>query len=244
MTSLLPVDQIAERITQIRQTLPDTVRLIAVTKQIPVALMRVAYEAGIRDFGENRVQEAMTKQAQLADLTDVTWHLIGHLQRNKAAKAVELFQWIHSVDNLQLAQRLNQLARVDLVKLDRPQDLDQSPHQGLAKLKVCLQVKIVPDPNKYGWTIPELLADLPALNECQQLEISGLMVIPPYGLPTSETLAIFMRARQLAEEIQQQNWSNISMGQLSMGMSDDYSLAIQAGATFIRLGRTLFGERK
>lgn len=249
MTSLLPEDQIAERIAQIRQTLPDAVRLIAVTKQIPVERMRIAYEAGIRDFGENRVQEAATKQTQLADLTDVTWHMIGHLQRNKAAKAVELFPWIHSVDNLQLAQRLNQSVRLTQSQdPDQAQAVDQRGPQylakHLAKPKVCLQVKIVPDPNKYGWTIPELIADLPALNECCQLEIVGLMVIPPYGLPTSETLAIFMRARQLAEEIQQQDWSNISIRELSMGMSDDYSLAIQAGATCIRLGRTLFGERK
>ncbi len=94
---------IAERVTQIRQNLPDTVKLIAVSKQVPVEAMRLAYAAGIRDFGESRVQEAHSKQLQLVDLTDITWHFIGRLQSNKAKKAIELFQWIHSVDSLKLA---------------------------------------------------------------------------------------------------------------------------------------------
>lgn len=220
-------EKVAERLDQIRQTLPDSVKLIAVTKQIPVELMRAAYEAGVRDFGESRIQEAATKQAQLQDLTDITWHLIGHLQTNKAAKALELFEWIHSIDSLKLAQRLDHLAD----KLSK-------------KPKVCLQVKILPDPNKYGWTVAELLADLPALDECGHLEILGLMTIPPYGLDEAEALAVFTHTRKLAEQIQQQHWSNIRMQHLSMGMSEDYPLAIQAGATLIRLGRTLFGERE
>lgn len=220
--------QIAERLTQIRQTLPESVKLIAVTKQVSVEVLRAAYGAGVRDFGESRIQETADKQAQLADLPNITWHLIGHLQSNKAAKALELFQWIHSVDSLKLAQRLNQIAA----------DLSQKP-------TLCLQVKVLPDPTKYGWTIPELLNDLPALDQCTHLNTVGLMAIPPYGLEPSETLAVFTRTRDLAEQIRQDGAKikHLKMQELSMGMSDDYPIAVEAGATMIRLGRTLFGDR-
>jgi PLP dependent protein len=217
--------QIAERLAQIRQTLPESVKLIAVTKQVSVEALRAAYAAGIRDFGESRIQETVDKQAQLADLPDITWHLIGHLQSNKAAKALELFQWIHSVDSLKLAQRLDQLAT----------ELPQKP-------SVCLQVKILPDPTKYGWTVSELLHDLPAIAQCTHLNTMGLMAIPPYGLAASETLAVFTRTRDLAAEIRQKAKA-LNMQELSMGMSDDYPLAVEAGTTMIRLGRTLFGDR-
>lgn len=221
------IDLITEQIIKIRASLPESVRLIAVTKTVSVEAMRIAYQAGIRDFAENRVQEATEKYPQLQDLTDITWHLIGHLQSNKAAKALQLFQWIQSVDSLKLALRLDHLAG----------ELGCQPH-------VCLQVKMLPDPNKFGWTIPELLAELPQLNECQNLKIKGLMTIPPLGLNESETLDVFARTRELAETIHQQNWTNIKMQELSMGMSEDYSLALQKGATMIRLGRIIFGQRR
>ncbi|BAY75996.1 alanine racemase domain-containing protein [Nostoc linckia NIES-25] len=217
---------IYEGIVSIRSSLPTSVRLIAVSKQVPVEAIRCAYAAGIRDFGESRIQEAAIKQAQLQDLPDVTWHFIGHLQSNKAKKAIEQFHWIHSVDNLKLAVRLEQLA----------QQLGVSP-------QVCLQVKILPDPNKSGWTVPELLSDLPALNQCKTLQIQGLMTIPPSGLDDAEILSVFNRCRELAKEIQEQNWPHIKMQQLSMGMSGDYELAVQAGATMVRLGTILFGDR-
>lgn len=217
---------ISDRIAAIRQQLPETVRLIAVSKQVPVEAMREAYTAGIRDFGESRVQEAAAKQSQLQDLPDISWHLIGHLQTNKAKKALEHFQWIHSVDSLKLAQSLDRLAT----------SLSRNP-------QVLLQVKLLPDPNKYGWTVDELFTDLSALNECQNLQIKGLMTIPPVDLPDAEILTLFQNTRSLAEKIQQQNLSHIQMQHLSMGMSDDYHLAVQQGATMVRLGRTLFGER-
>ena len=220
------IDSIASRIASIRQQLPDSVKVIAVTKQVSVVAMREAYAAGVRDFGESRVQEAEFKQIQLQDLTDISWHFIGRLQSNKAKKALEKFQWIHSLDSLKLAQRLDQLA----------QTLEDKP-------QLCLQVKIVPDPNKSGWTVPSLLADLPELNQCSNLKIQGLMTIPPLGLNDAEILSVFECTRELAQKIQQQNWSNMQMQQLSMGMSDDYQLGVQAGATMVRLGRILFGER-
>ena len=220
------ISSLTERITTIRSSLPDSVRLIAVTKTVSTEVMRSAYAVGVRDFAESRIQEASSKQAELQDLKDITWHFIGHLQSNKAKKVLSQFTWIHSVDNLQLAQRLNQLA----------QQLGVSP-------QVCLQVKILPDANKSGWSVPELLADLPALDECNNLKIQGLMTIPPLGLNHLEKIQVFNDTRKLAEEIEAQNWLNLKIGELSMGMSGDYQLAVQAGATMVRLGTILFGDR-
>lgn len=219
------IGSIAERIATIYQQLPSHVRLIAVTKRVSVDAMREAYAAGVRDFGESQVQEAAVKVAQLQDLPDINWHFIGHLQSNKAKKALELFRWIHACDNLKLAQRLNRWAT----------ELSFKP-------QVCLQVKVLPDPNKYGWTVSELLADLPELNQCEALRIRGLMTILPLGLSESESLAAFEQTRNLALKIGQQNWSNLKMQELSMGMSADYPLAVQAGATMVRLGQIIFGK--
>lgn len=214
---------IPEKITLIRQKIPDHVRLVAVSKYVSPAEIRVAYAAGVRDFGENKVQDMEVKKTQLQDLSDITWHLIGHLQANKAKKALELFDWIQSVDSLNLAQKLNRLAG----------ELSRKP-------QILLQVKILPDPNKFGWEIPDLMQALPALNDFTNLNIRGLMVIPPLGLRESEILNLFQQAYQLRQAIAQQNWSHISMQDLSMGMSGDYPLAIQAGATIVRLGQILF----
>ena len=217
---------ISERITKIRSSLPDSVRLIAVSKTVPADIIRAAYAAGIRDFGESRIQEAANKQTLLQDLSDITWHFIGHLQSNKAKKALEQFQWIHSVDNLQLAERLNNLA----------QQLGVNP-------QICLQIKILPDPNKSGWTVPQLLADLPAIDQYKNLQIQGLMTIPPLGLNEAEIFNVFNTTRNLAKTIREQNWSHIKMQHLSMGMSGDYKIAVEAGTTMVRLGTILFGDR-
>lgn len=218
---------ITQRLATIRQQLPAQVRLIAVTKQVSVDAMREAYAAGVRDFGESKVQEAEAKVALLGDLPDLNWHFIGHLQANKAKKALELFQWIHTCDSLKLAQRLNRLAT----------ELSRQP-------KVCLQVKLEPDPNKFGWTVPELLTDLSELNQCDSLKFQGLMTILPSGLSDAQSLAVFDRTRELAQKIRLQNYSNLQqLPELSMGMSGDYHLALQAGATMLRLGRIIFGER-
>lgn len=216
---------ITQRIEQIRQSKSENVRLIAVSKQVSVEAIREAYQAGIRDFGESRLQEVIPKQEQLRDLPDICWHLIGHLQANKAKKALEHFQWLQSVDSLSLAQRLDRLAG----------EMGLSPH-------ICLQVKILPDPNKYGWEIPELLQDLNALEQCHHLKIQGLMTILPLGLSDAEKLETFYKTNELAQKIRQR--SHLSITELSMGMSNDYHLAIQAGATMIRLGTILFGERE
>ncbi len=217
---------VSQQINEIRASLPDTVRLIAVSKKVSVDVMRLAYAAGIRDFGESRIQEASDKIAQLKDLPDINWHMIGHLQSNKAKKALELFQWIHSVDSLKLAERLNQLAQ-----------------EGFIRPQICLQVKILPDPDKSGWHVSQLLTDLPRLNQYPCLNIQGLMTIPPLGLDDSAKVDVFNRTNELAKTIQKQGWPNIQINQLSMGMSGDYQLAVKAGATMVRLGTILFGKR-
>ncbi len=217
---------IAHNIETIRRDLPASVKLMAVTKQVSVAQMREAYAVGIRDFGESKIQEAQAKQQELADLPDICWHLIGHLQGNKVRKAVQIFEWIHSVDSLKLVRQIDRVAA----------ELATSPN-------ICLQVKILPDPDKYGWTIPELLADLPQISDCKHLKISGLMAIPPLGLTLAQTQQFFEQTRDLSHQIAQQPGSNLKMSELSMGMSGDYLPAISAGATIIRLGSILFGSR-
>jgi pyridoxal phosphate enzyme (YggS family) len=215
---------IASRIEQIRLTLPPSTRLIAVSKQVSSDYIRQAYQAGVRDFAESKLQEAISKQEELKDLTDVCWHFIGHLQANKARKVLECFDLIHSLDSLKLAQRLDRLAA----------ELELNP-------QVLLQVKVVPDPDKFGWETEELLADIPDLVNCGQLKIQGLMTILPLGLSESEKLAAFEKTRDLAKNIE--NSSDLSLPHLSMGMSRDYPLAIKAGATLIRVGTSIFGDR-
>lgn len=216
---------ISQKIDSIRQQIPQNVRLIAITKQVSLEAMQEAYAAGVRDFGENRLQEALFKQEQL-QLKDINWHFIGHIQKNKAKKIVENFTWIHSVDSLALAKRLNRLA----------EESNLIP-------KVFLQVKVLPDPNKYGWEVTSLLQDLPQLNQYKSLDFQGLMTILPLGLSSTEVLEAFQETRELATNIQQKDYDNIAMKELSMGMSGDYMQAIEAGTTMIRLGRIIFGER-
>jgi PLP dependent protein len=218
--------QITDRIRVLQETLPPSVTLMAVTKLLPVEVIRVAYGAGVRHFGESRVQEASEKQAQLQDLPDLTWHLIGHLQTNKVRKAVEHFDWIHSVDSLKLAERLNQVAS----------ELGKTP-------QCCLQVKLVPDPSKFGFELAELEAALPALNQLTHLSLRGLMAIPPQAADDALINQVFLGAKQLGDRLNQAQWPHLHIDQLSLGMSGDYRLAIAAGSTIIRLGTTLFGER-
>jgi len=218
---------ISQKIASIVSEIPQNVELVAITKQTSPEAMAEAYAAGVRNFGENRLQEALIKQVELKELTDVNWHFIGHIQKNKVRKVIENFTWIHSVDSLSLAQRMNRIAA----------ELDLMP-------KVFLQVKILPDPDKYGWSVEQLLEDLAQLDQYSQLNIQGLMTILPWGLSPSAAFQAFEAVAKLSAEIKRKNYPNLSMSELSMGMSGDYQLAIKAGATKIRLGRTIFGERK
>lgn len=215
-----------EQFDRIRQSIPSTVTLIAVTKFLSVETIRAAYDRGIRHFGESRVQEAIAKQAELSDLPDITWHLIGSLQTNKARKAVEHFDWIHSVDSLKLAQRLDAIA----------QELDRVP-------QCCLQVKIVPDPPKAGLDLAALDTLLPEFDQLTHLKLRGLMAIPPQGASDATVREVFHGAKTLADRINQQGFSRLHIDQLSLGMSGDYEVAIACGATMVRLGTILFGSR-
>ncbi|AGY60118.1 YggS family pyridoxal phosphate-dependent enzyme [Gloeobacter kilaueensis] len=221
---------VPEQIHWLREQLPPSVRLVAVTKQVSVERIREAYDCGIRDFGENRVQEAEQKILQLTDLQGVSWHLIGSLQRNKVRPALELFDWIHSVDSLRLAERLSALiASVGR----RPQ--------------LLLQVKLAADPGKAGWSKAELDEALPALAALPHLDIRGLMAIAPSGLSAPDTQDLFSQvasyAREIAGRAEGNRWQSLRMEELSMGMSGDYPQAIAAGATIVRLGQILFGSR-
>ncbi len=214
---------VTQRIAEIRPELPPHVRLIAVTKGVSVELMRSAYASGIRDFGESRVPEAIEKQAALADLPDICWHLIGHLQTNKARKALQTFDWIQSVDSLKLLQCLERIAG----------ELARRP-------AICLQVKLLPDPQKYGWSIEELLTNLAEIDRCQNLRVQGLMAIAPLGLSPPESQHFFSSLGQLRDEINHRNWSHILLDELSMGMSSDYPCAVSNGATMVRIGSKIF----
>ncbi|AFZ43741.1 alanine racemase domain protein [Halothece sp. PCC 7418] len=218
---------LTKRIQDLRETIPPHVRLIAVTKTVSVEKIREAYAAGVRDFGENKIQEALAKQEELQDLDDICWHFIGHLQSNKVKLALTHFDWIHTCDRAKIAERLDRLSA----------ELKMTPPN------VLLQVKPLPDPNKYGWTIPDLLTALPTLDQYQNLKIQGLMTILPFTESPDEMRTGFEKVRDLAQEIAEKKYSHLVMKELSMGMSADYAIAIEAGATMIRLGRTIFGER-
>ncbi len=220
-------NEIAERLQRIRHRIPQNVRLVAVTKTFSADVVSAAYDAGIRDFAENKVQEALAKQQKLSHLEAVTWHFIGHMQSNKSRKVLENFDWIHSVDSLKLAKRLDQQAAV----------LDRTP-------TCCLQVKLAPDPTKAGFMRDELMAALPELDRLAHLNIVGLMVIPPYVLSPDQSREFFGQARSLADEIKQMGLGKIKLEELSMGMSGDFEAAIAAGATLVRIGSGLFGQRR
>ena len=210
--------------SEIITTLPPSVRLVAVTKTKAIADIEAAYGAGIRDFAESRVQEALPKIEALAIYTDINWHFIGRLQSNKARKVVENFTYIHSVDNLAIAVKLERIA----------EELSKFP-QGL------LQIKLLPDENKSGWTREELKLDWSQLELLKNLKIWGFMTILPLGLSLGDRCQTFGELKNLATAINQQ--SSLSLTELSMGMSGDYPEAIAAGATMIRLGTILFGDR-
>ncbi len=215
------ISNICANISNIRANIPTSVKLVAVSKYTTTASIRAAYNAGVRDFGESRVQESKIKQDELADLSDITWHMIGSLQSNKTRQAIAQFDWIHSIDRLSLAQQCDRLIS----------ELGKSP-------KLLLQVKLADDPQKSGWSESELLTDLPELEKLENLDIIGLMTILPLGLDESQAYAIFSRVGDLAEKLRSLGWKNIH--ELSMGMSADYAIAIKAGASIIRVGTQIF----
>jgi pyridoxal phosphate enzyme (YggS family) len=205
--------------------LPGDVTLVAVSKTFPAAAVREAFEAGIRDFGENKVQEGEAKIAALGDLSSrgLRWHLVGHLQSNKARKAGALFDWIHALDGVDLGRRLNAVG----TERSKP-------------VRVLVQVDLAGETTKFGVPESELFPTLEALKGLESLEVGGLMILPPYNEDPEKSRPYFRRLRELSEKGLS---AGLLRGYLSMGMSQDFEVAVEEGATLVRVGTALFGER-
>ncbi len=203
----------------------EDVKLVAVSKTHPPELVRVAYAAGLRDFGENRVQEATSKRQALTGL-GATWHMLGHLQSNKVRIARDLFQWVHSVDSPRLAEKLAQVG-----------------DPALAPLPVLIEVNLAGETSKAGVRAGDVEALAEQIAPFATLKLRGLMVIPPYSENPEDVRPYFRQLRALASSIEARKIPNVSMRELSMGMSNDFAVAIEEGATIVRVGTAIFGGR-
>ncbi len=222
---MAPQTTLAERLEEVRARIaraadrtrrdPAGITLIAVTKVFPAAVIREAWELGVREFGENYVQEFQGKFPHVAGLEGARFHLIGHLQSNKSRPAAELFQCIQTVDTPRLARRLNEAGR---------------------PMEVMLEVKLSPEEAKSGAAPEELPELIAAVRECANLRLTGLMTMPPWSEDAELSRPYFRRLRELAERH--------GLAQISMGMSHDLEAAIEEGATRVRVGTALFGRRK
>ena len=206
---------------------PEEVELIAVSKTQPAAVLREALAAGVRDFGENRVQEAAEKIEELETGEGVRWHLIGHLQSNKARRAVKLFDCIQSVDSAALVERLERVCA----------------EEGRGSLDVLLQLDLAGEATKTGAVVAELPAIVAALGACERVRCRGLMTLPPYFDDAGRVRPFFRRLRELRDELGARGLFGGARGRLSMGMSHDFEVAVEEGATMLRVGTAIFGER-
>jgi pyridoxal phosphate enzyme (YggS family) len=207
---------------------PSEISLMAVTKTFPPEAIREAYQAGLRLFGENRVQEFAGKFSALRDLPDAEWHMIGHLQTNKAAKAAELFAAVDSVDSLRLAQKLNVAA------------------QQLGKrLAVLIEVNVGAEAAKSGAApeSSELEELLRGAADLEHLDFRGLMTVPPFTEDPQQARPFFRKLRELRDQIAARRLPGITMDVLSMGMSHDFEVAVEEGSTCVRVGTAIFGSR-
>ena len=219
----LSIAQAAERAARS----PDEITLVAVSKTVPIKLVRIAYNLGVTNFGENRVQEALPKIAALhsQDVEGIHWHMIGHLQSNKARKVVGSFATVQSVDSVQLAQVLERYAG-----------------EAGIHLPILLQVNVAEEASKEGMSpleAPELARQIITL---PHIQVEGLMTIAPLVENPEEVRPVFRQLRLLREHLRNElpecDWQH-----LSMGMTDDYRVAVEEGATIVRIGRAIFGER-
>ncbi len=195
----------------------DEITLVAVTKGAEAQAVRAAFDSGINNFGENRVQEAEEKIAQLKDLRPaVTWHMVGHLQSNKARVAVELFDIIHSIDSIKLAEILNRRAEKTLY--------------------VLLEANVSGEVTKAGFSLGELAMAAKEIGQLPNLKLMGLMTVAPFVSDPEAVRPVFSKLRELRD--------SMGLKQLSMGMTDDFEVAIEEGATMLRIGRAIFGDRR
>jgi PLP dependent protein len=204
---------------------PEDVRLIAVSKTHPIDAVRAAAEAGQIDFGENKVQEALQKIAQSADMS-IRWHLIGHLQSNKARKAAAAVGAIHAIDSVDL------LKRVDQAALEAGRTVD-----------VLIQVDLALEDTKYGAPVDVVPAIVKAAEGCTAARLTGLMLLPPLAENPEDARPWFARLRALRDELVEAGSPADRLRELSMGMSHDFEVAIAEGATMVRVGTAIFGER-
>jgi len=209
---------------------PAEITLVAVSKTFPAAAIREAYAAGVRHFGENRVQEWEAKHPLVADLA-ATWHLVGHLQTNKARRAARLFHTVDSLDSWKLAQKLDAAVA----------ELAASGPRREVVLPVLIEVRLAPEETKHGVEPEELPALAEAVLGLRHLELRGLMCIPPLLVDPEQVRPYFRRLRTLRDDLQQR--LGRPLPELSMGMSHDFEVAIQEGATQVRLGTAIFGAR-
>jgi pyridoxal phosphate enzyme (YggS family) len=205
---------------------PDEITLIAISKTHPTEVIRAGIDLGLTDFGENRVQEAEGKILELGRKA-ARWHLVGHLQANKARRAVSLFDYVHSLDSPSLAERLDRLCAV----------------QQREALPVLIQIDLGGEETKTGIDPRELPELLEATAACQRLRLIGLMTLPPYFEDPDCARPYFKTLRELRDKLQRQGHFGERPGELSMGMSHDFEIAIQEGATMVRVGTAIFGER-
>lgn len=230
------MDPIARNIQSIRERIAiaadkcgrslNDISLLAVSKTFPRELIVRAVEAGIRQFGENRVQEAETKIHPLREIQGLEWHLVGHLQTNKARRAAELFDVIHSVDSVKLAARLNQ-ASIEAGKI----------------LSILLQVDMGDESTKFGAEPGQILDLVPAIAGFTGLRLNGLMIIPPFFDDPDTVRPYFAGLRELRDKLESEQPGCLGLKHLSMGMSHDFEQAIQEGSTILRIGTAIFGQR-
>jgi PLP dependent protein len=204
---------------------PSDVQLIAVSKTFSAADVRAAWAAGQRDFGENRVQEALQKIGETADM-EIRWHLIGHLQSNKAKKAAGPFACIHSVDSVELLQKIDAAAR-----------------EQASSIEVLVQVDLAGEATKFGAGAGEARRILDVALEARAVRVTGLMLVPPWNEDQEQTRPWFVRLRDLRDAWRREGVRPDALRHLSMGMSHDFEAAIEEGATLVRVGTAIFGKR-
>ena len=204
----------------------DEIQLIAISKTHPADSLRSAIEEGVTDLGENRVQEAESKIAELGRHA-ARWHLVGHLQPNKARRAVKLFDLVHSLDSISLARRLDRICG----------------EENRAELPVLVQVDLGGEGTKNGISEKELPALVNSFADCPRLRFAGLMTLPPFFEDPENVRPYFRRLRELRDEIQKEGFFGSARGELSMGMTHDFEVAIEESATMLRIGTAIFGER-
>lgn len=203
----------------------DEITLIAVSKTKPVSMLQEAYDLGVRNFGENKVQELTAKAPQMPN--DIKWHLIGHLQTNKVKQVIDKATLIHSVDSVRLAEVIEkEAAKKDII------------------VNILMEVNVAEEESKFGLKVDEVLPAIETIATFPHVHIHGLMTIAPFVENPEENRSIFARLQKLSVDIRSKNIDNVSVDILSMGMTNDYQVAIEEGATMVRVGTGIFGARE